>query len=134
MDHATLIASLQQAAPGAEFEPVPSVDLQTTVYAPRDPFPAIARALRDAAGLQFDVLAELTAVDFWPREPRFEVVYMLVSTPLRQRIRLKVRLRGDDARVGTVSGVWPAANWLEREVWDLFGIAFVGHPDPRRLL
>jgi len=134
MDHATLIASLQQAAPGAEFEPVPSVDLQTTIYAPRDPFPAIARALRDTQGLQFDFLAELTAADFWPREPRFEVVYMLVSTTLRHRVRVKLRLRGDDARVATVSAIWPAANWLEREVWDLFGIEFDGHPDPRRLL
>jgi len=134
MDPATLIASLQQAAPGGEFESVPSVDLQATIYAPRDPFAAVARALRDAPGLQFDFLAELTAVDFWPREPRFEVVYILVSTSLRQRARVKVRLRGDDARVTTVSSVWPAANWLEREVWDLFGIVFEGHPDPRRLL
>jgi len=134
MDHATLIASLQQAAPGAEFESVPSVDLQTTIYAPRDPFPAIARTLRDAPGLQFDFLVELTAVDFWPREPRFEIVYILASTVLRQRVRVKLRLRGDDARVATVSGIWPAANWLEREVWDLFGIVFEGHPDPRRLL
>ena len=134
MDHATLIASLQHAAPGAEFESVPSVDLQTTICAPRDPFPAIARTLRDAPGLQFDFLVELTAVDFWPREPRFEIVYILVSTALRHRVRVKLRLRGDDARVATVSGIWPAASWLEREVWDLFGIVFEGHPDPRRLL
>jgi NADH-quinone oxidoreductase subunit C len=134
MDHATLIASLQQAVPGAEFESVPTVDLQTTIYAPRDPFAAIARALRDAPGLQFDFLAELTAADFWPREPRFEVVYILVSTTLRQRVRVKVRLPGENARVSTVSGIWPAANWLEREVWDLFGITFDGHPDLRRLL
>jgi len=134
MDSTTLIASLQQAAPGSEFESAPSVDLQTTMYAPRDAVAAIARTLRDAAGLQFDFLAELTAADFWPREPRFEIVYMLVSTALRHRVRVKVRLRGDDARVTTVSGVWPAANWLEREVWDLFGIVFDGHPDPRRLL
>jgi NADH-quinone oxidoreductase subunit C len=134
MDHATLIASLQQAAPGADFGSVPSVDLQTTIYAPRDPFAAIARTLRDAPGLQFDFLAEVTAADFWPREPRFEVVYILVSTPLRHRIRVKVRLSGDDAHIATVSGIWPAANWLEREVWDLFGVVFEGHPDPRRLL
>ena len=134
MDATTLIASLQQAAPGAEFESVPSIDLQTTIYAPRDGFAAIARALREMPGLQFDFLAELTAVDYWPREPRFEVVYMLVSTALRQRARVKVGVRGDDARVATVTRVWPAANWLEREVWDLFGIAFDGHPDPRRLL
>ena len=79
-------------------------------------------------------LAELTAVDFWPREPRFEVVYLLVSIEHRARLRLKVRLDGGDARIATVSRIWPAANWLEREVWDLFGITFDSHPDPRRLL
>jgi NADH-quinone oxidoreductase subunit C len=134
MDHATLIASLQQAAPGAEFEGVPSVDLQTTIYAPRDPFAAIARMLRDGPGLQFDFLAEVTAADFWPREPRFELVYIFVSTTLRHRLRVKVRVSGDDPHVSTISGIWPAANWLEREVWDMFGIVFDGHPDPRRLL
>src|SRR5437867_13075694 len=134
MDSTSLIASLQQAAPGAEFESAPSVDLQSTIYAPRDAMGAVAVALRDAPGLQLDFLAELTAADFWPREPRFEIVYMLVSTMLRHRARIKVRLHGDDAHIATVSGVWPAANWLEREVWDLFGIEFDGHPDPRRLL
>jgi NADH-quinone oxidoreductase subunit C len=59
---------------------------------------------------------------------------MLVSLEHRFRLRVKVRLDGNAAHVQTVSGVWPAANWLEREVWDLFGIAFDGHPDPRRLL
>jgi len=134
MDSTTLVASLQEAVPGANFESAPSVDLQTAVYAPRDHVQNIARALRDGPSLRFDVLAEVTAVDFWPREPRFELVYILISLEHRHRVRLKVRLHGDDAHVRTVSDVWPAANWLEREVWDLFGIAFDGHPDPRRLL
>ena len=134
MDRDALIASLRLAAPGAEFESAPSIDLQTTLYAPRDAVPAVAVALRNAPTLQFDFLAELTAADYWPREPRFEIVYILVSTTWKHRVRLKVRLRGDDARVATVSHVWPAANWLEREVWDLFGVTFDGHPDPRRLL
>src|SRR5947199_121486 len=77
---------------------------------------------------------QIVPVDFWPREPRFELVYIIVSIAHRLRLRVKVRLHGADAHVATVSGVWPAANWLEREVWDLFGIAFDGHPDPRRLL
>ncbi len=134
MDSPTLAALLQQAAPGAEFESVPSVDLQTSIYAPRDHVPAVARALRDRPELQCDFLAELTAVDFLTAEPRYEVVYILVSTQLRHRIRVKVRLSGRDPRVATVCDVWPAANWLEREVWDLFGIVFEGHPDQRRLL
>ena len=134
MDSNTLIASLQEAVPGAHVEDAPSVDLQTTVYVSRDDLPAIARALRDRPELAFAFLAEVTAVDFRPREPRFEVVYILVSIVNRLRLRVKVRLPGHDPHVATVSDVWPAANWLEREVWDLFGIAFDGHPDPRRLL
>jgi len=134
MDAAALIASLQDAVPGAQLESVPSIDLQTTIYAPADALPALARALRDRPGLGFTLLAELTAVDFWPTEPRFELVYILVSPANRLRLRLKVRLNADDAHVATLTGVWPAANWLEREVWDLFGIVFDGHPDPRRLL
>jgi NADH-quinone oxidoreductase subunit C len=134
MDSSALIAALQEAIPGAQFEPAPSIDLQTTLYIGRDDAPAVLRALRDRADLAFAFLAELTAADFWPREPRFELIYLLVSLTHRQRVRLKVRLHGNDPHITTVSDVWPAANWLEREVWDLFGIAFDGHPDPRRLL
>src|SRR5205814_1347170 len=105
-----------------------------TVFISRDAVPAAARALRDRPEFAFAVLAEITAADFWPREPRFELIYILLSPEHRHRLRLKVRLAGADARVATVSDVWPGANWLEREVWDLFGIAFDGHPDPRRLL
>jgi NADH-quinone oxidoreductase subunit C len=134
MDATALLARLKEAARGVELEFVPSVDLHTTMYVPSDHVPAVARALRDRPDLRFNVLADLTAVDFWPREPRFELVYILVSIEHRLRLRMKARLHGEQAHSGTVSDVWPAANWLEREVWDLFGIAFDGHPDPRRLL
>jgi NADH-quinone oxidoreductase subunit C len=134
MDGTALLASLQESAPAARVETVPSADLQSTIYVSRDDLPAVAGALRDRPDLRFDVLVDLTAIDYWPREPRYEVVYMLVSIEHRARLRLKVRLGSDEAHVATVSGVWPAANWLEREVWDLFGIVFDGHPDPRRLL
>ena len=134
MDGPALIALLQQAAPGATVESAPSIDLHTAVYVSRDHVLDVARVLRDAANLRFAFLAELTAVDVWPREPRYEVVYVLVSIEHRLRLRMKVRLHGADAHVATVSGIWPAANRLEREVWDLFGIVFDGHPDPRRLL
>ena len=133
MDSTTLTALLQEAVP-ATLESAASVDLQTTVYASRDAVPAVAQALRDHRKLRFTFLAELTAVDFFPREPRFEIVYVLVSIEHRLRLRLKTRVSGDDARIRTVSDIWPAANWLEREIWDLFGIVFDGHPDPRRLL
>jgi NADH-quinone oxidoreductase subunit C len=134
MDNAALITLLQEAVPGALLEEAPTIDLQPTIYASRDDVPALTRALRDRSELAFTLLAELTAVDYWPREPRFELVYVFVSLEHRRRLRLKVRLDGDDAHVATASDVWPAANWLEREVWDLFGIVFDGHPDPRRLL
>ena len=134
MDAPALIAALQEDVPGASLEAAASADLHTTIYASPEDLPAIARALRDRPDLRCVFLAELTAVDLHPREPRFELVYMLVSLEHRFRLRVKVRLDGNAAHVQTVSGVWPAANWLEREVWDLFGIAFDGHPDPRRLL
>jgi NADH-quinone oxidoreductase subunit C len=134
MDSTALVALLQEALPGSQIEAVPSLDLNTTIYIPRDDVPLALRSLRDRPSLAFNLLMEMTAVDFWPREPRFEVVYLLVSIEHRLRLRVKVRVPGDDAHVATVSSVWPAANWLEREVWDLFGIAFDGHPDPRRLL
>ncbi len=134
MDGPALIALLQQAVPGATVESVLSIDLQIAIAVSRDHVVDVARVLREAPELRFAFLAELTAVDVWPREPRFEVVYVLVSIEHRLRLRMKVRLHGADAHVATVSGIWPAANWLEREVWDLFGIVFDGHPDPRRLL
>ena len=134
MDATTLIASLEGAVPSAACEPAPSADLHTTVFVPSEHLAAIAEALRDRADLRFALLADVTAVDFHPREPRFELVYHLVSIEHRHRARVKVRLQGDAAHVPTLVGVWPAANWLEREVWDMFGIAFDGHPDLRRIL
>jgi NADH/F420H2 dehydrogenase subunit C len=134
VDAAALLTLLQEALPGAPFENAPSTDRHPTVFVePRD-VPAVMAALRDRPELRFAVLVELTAVDHWPRDPRFELTYLLLSVEHGLRLRVKVRLPADAARVATVSDVWPAANWLEREVWDLFGIAFDGHPDPRRLL
>ena len=99
MDADTLVATLQAAVPDAQIERVPSIDLQTTIYISRDEVPALARVLRDRPELAFNFLAELTAVDFWPKEPRFEVVYVLVSIAHRLRLRMKVRLAGDDPHV-----------------------------------
>ncbi len=94
---------------------------------------------RDAGALAFDVLMDLTAVDYakFPgREdgPRFEVVYHLYSIAHNHRLRVKVRVDEDDAVVPSAVPLWPIANWFEREVWDMFGIRFEGHPDLRRLL
>jgi len=99
----------------------------------------VLRWCRDEPELRFDVLMDLTAVDYlkYPgREdgPRFEVVYHLFSVGHNHRLRIKVRVDEDDAQVPTAVDLWPIANWLEREVWDMFGVRFAGHPDPRRLL
>jgi len=94
----------------------------------------VARHLRDAAGARFDYLSDLTATDWPPRkEGRFDVVYMLYSTRHRHRVRMKV-IVAENQPIPSVTGVWPAANWLEREVFDMFGVNFTGHPDRRRIL
>jgi len=83
---------------------------------------------------QFNRLSSVTAVDWYPVEPRFEVVYYLHSLPRNLRLRLKCRLRGDAAEIDSATAVWDAANWYEREVFDLFGIQFRNHPDLRRIM
>jgi NADH-quinone oxidoreductase subunit C len=110
-----------------------------TAIVARDALLAVLAHCRDDAALAFDVLMDLTAVDYqkFPgREdgPRFEVVYHLYSIVRNHRLRLKVRVDEDDASVPSVLTLWPIANWLEREVWDMFGVRFDGHPDLRRLL
>jgi NADH-quinone oxidoreductase subunit C len=133
VDAVAIIAALKAALPGVDCEPGAATD-QPTVIVPRERLADTARTLRDDASLRFDVLVDVTAVDWWPREPRFEVIYHLLSTRAPARLRLKVRLSGDDSHVATVRTVWASADWLEREVWDLFGIVFDQHGDLRRLL
>jgi NADH-quinone oxidoreductase subunit C len=84
--------------------------------------------------LQFNLLTDATSVDRYPLEPRFEVNYHLVSIPRSDRLRLQVRLSASDPVVDSLVSVWPGANWLEREIFDLMGIRFEGHPDLRRIL
>jgi NADH-quinone oxidoreductase subunit C len=95
---------------------------------------SVCEFLRQDRELNFNVLIDVTAVDRHPVEPRFEVVYHLLSLPRSQRVRLKVRLSGDQPVIDSVFSLWPAANMLEREVFDLFGVHFRGHPHLRRLL
>jgi NADH-quinone oxidoreductase subunit C len=93
---------------------------------------AVCRYLRDEQ--QFVRLSGVTAVDRYPDEPRFEVVYLLHSIERNERVRLKCRLEGAEPEIDSVTGVWPSANWYEREVFDLFGVRFRNHPDLRRIL
>lgn len=98
-------------------------------------------ALRDAClglkndpQLQYNALADLTCVDWYPREPRFEVVYQLFSIPNKSYLRLKVRLQGEDPNIDSLTPIWPGANFFEREVFDLFGVRFDQHPNLTRIM
>jgi len=127
------ITSLQSSVTGS----VAQVSLYLGDWSVIVPVSHVLRAaqhLRDAAGCGFDFLSDLTATDWPPRaEGRFDVIYMLYSTRLRHRVRIKVRV-AENQPLPSVTGVWPAANWLEREVFDMFGVNFTGHPDLRRIL
>jgi NADH-quinone oxidoreductase subunit C len=95
----------------------------------------ICEFLRDDPVTSFEMLTDLTAVDYLGvKEPRFEVVYHLYSLSKNHRLRLKIEVEEEDPRVPSVIRVWKAANWMEREAWDLYGIVFEGHPDLRRIL
>jgi NADH-quinone oxidoreductase subunit C len=107
---------------------------ETTVVVARKNLRSIAERCRDDHGLQFNLLTDATCLDRFPMEPRYELQYHLVSIPLRQKVRIRVRLFGNDPVVDSMVPVWPGANWLEREIFDLFGIQFTGHPDLRRIL
>jgi NADH-quinone oxidoreductase subunit C len=126
------IQSLQAEVPGS----VSSVSLWVgdwTVIVPVEQLTRAAYYLRDGADALFDFCSDVTASD-WPlRAERFDVIYCLYSTRLRHRVRVKVRA-AEQQPVPSMTAVWPAANWLEREVFDMFGVNFTGHPDRRRIL
>lgn len=107
---------------------------ETTVVVPRQHLRRAAEYLASEPSLRFSFLSDITAVDRFPLEPRFEVNYHLLSLDRRERLRLKVRVSGADAIVPSVTSVWPTANWHERESFDLMGIRFEGHPDLTRIL
>jgi NADH-quinone oxidoreductase subunit C len=89
--------------------------------------------LKHDSRLLFDVLMDMTAVDYQGEDPRFEVVYNLLSLPFNRRLRVKLRVE-EGKQVDSLTPMWGCANWLEREIWDMFGIPFKGHPDLKRIL
>jgi NADH-quinone oxidoreductase subunit C len=109
---------------------------ETTIIVRPDAIVEVCRALRDDPALPYNFLSTVTAVDWLEREPRFDVVYHMMSLSTGATLRLKIQI-GDDEQpqpeAPSVTNVWPAANWYEREVFDLFGIRFAGHPDLRRI-
>jgi NADH-quinone oxidoreductase subunit C len=105
-----------------------------SVILDRDNLVDVAQLLRDDADLNYILLENLCGVDYLGREPRFEVVYHLFSFEHMHRVCLKVQLPEDDPVVPTLTGLWPTANWQERETYDMFGIIFEGHPSLERIL
>ena len=100
----------------------------------RDRAPDMLLALRDESEFAFDMLVDVTCVDWPQRTPRFQVVYHLHSLSLHHRLRIKIEVAEQDAWVHSAIGIWKGADWLERECYDMFGIHFEGHPDLRRIL
>ena len=105
---------------------------ETTIVVKKEKIVEISTFLRDELGYNF--LADLCGVDYLGTSPRFMVVYNLYNIALKDRLRIKVPVEENDAKVDTVSVVWGTANWHERECWDLMGISFNNHPDLRRIL
>jgi NADH-quinone oxidoreductase subunit C len=107
---------------------------ETTLVVQPDRLIEVCIFLRDEPALKFDLLSDVSVVDHFPDHPRFAVNYHLYSLINNLSLRIKVWLDGEQPQVSSVTSVWPGANWHEREVWDLMGIRFAGHPDLRRLM
>ncbi|HUO15612.1 MAG TPA: NADH-quinone oxidoreductase subunit C [Verrucomicrobiae bacterium] len=118
-----------QAVQGVKFDRE-----EMTIYVRRSAIREAAALLRDDPACPFNFLSDITCVDWYPSEPRFEVIYHLLSIPKKERVRLKVKLDSGSPAVESLTPVWPGANYFEREVFDLFGIRFTGHPYLRRIM
>ena len=124
------VAALTLQLPGAILDAkFDRQELSLTIA--RESIIAACRTLQTAG---YTFLADVTCVDWYPNQPRFQIVYHLLSLALKQRVRLSVRVEEGDLSVDSITPVWPAANFYEREIFDLFGVRFGGHPNLRRLL
>ena len=133
LDHFSPLEKLRSFAPDA-VEDAQTFRGEVNLWIRAASLIRVCEFLRDDPATNFKYLSDVTAVDHYPVEPRFETVYHLVSLEPYCRLRLKVRLPGEDPRVASAVPVWPGANAFEREVFDLFGIRFEGHPNLTRLL
>ena len=133
MAEADILSQIETAFPG-KIQEQHSLHGNATIVIDRADALEVLGGLKENADLAFNLLIDLTAADFFGKEPRFEVVYHFHSLTHNHRIRVKIRLPEDDAQTPSISALWKSANWLEREVWDMFGISFSGHPDLRRIL
>jgi len=126
------VKKLQEKFPASVLEVKTFRDEINVTIQKKDIF-EICKFLYSDPDLQYQMLTDLCGVDFFPEQPRFEVVYLLYSMKAQQRLRLKIKV-GESESVSSVESIWKAADWLEREVYDLFGITFDNHPDLRRIL
>jgi NADH-quinone oxidoreductase subunit C len=104
---------------------------ELTITVARENIVAACQAVQQAG---YNFLEDVTAVDWYPSEPRFQVTYHILSHSMKERVRLVARLSGGDAAIDTITGVWPSANFYEREIFDLFGIHIGGHPNLTRIM
>lgn len=140
----SVLETLRAAMPGVSLDDAPSADGMPSIQVDRSDLVEVCRTLRDHPDLQFAFFVDATAADFAPAHPRFQAVYHVAclgaafSQPsgaaAPRRLRLKVQVPDDDPRLPSVTSVYPAAGWPEREIYDLFGILFDDHPDLRRIL
>ena len=107
---------------------------ELTIWVEKEMIREACAILRDSPDCPFNYLADLTCVDWYPSQPRFEVVYHLLAIATKERVRLKVRLDISSPVIESVTSVWPSANFYEREVFDLFGVRFTGHPNLKRIM
>ena len=107
---------------------------ELTIWVEKGSIREACAILHDDPECPFNYLCDLTAVDWYPSEPRFEVVYHLLSIPGKERVRLKAKIDGSSPAIESVTSVWPSANFYEREVFDLFGVRFTGHPNLKRIM
>ena len=124
---AALLGWKSDAVEGAKFDRD-----ELSIYIARESIRGACAHLK-SQGLT-DFFSDVTCADYYPREPRFEMAYHLLSIAHKERVRLKVRLAGEDAVIESITQVWPSANFFEREVFDLFGVRFLGHPYLRRIM
>ena len=130
------VEAVKGAFPEAVLDVVQFRDETTLVIHPKQ-IVNVCRYLRDTNGLIYNFMSDISSVDYYPdynRPGRFGVCYHLLSMLYNRRVRLKVYLPEDEPVVPTVTSVWQVANWLEREIYDMMGIIFEGHPDLRRVL
>jgi NADH-quinone oxidoreductase subunit C len=133
MDNATVLASLQNAL-GTAILASSEFRGDLSVVVRPDAIVDVARFLRDNDDLRYNFLENLCGVDYLGRDPRFEVVYHVLSHHHRHRVCLKVGLPEENPTVASLTGLWPTANWQEREAFDMFGVVFTGHPSLQRIL